>query len=70
MTNVIQPGATKTVQAKSEKRPSRRKFLTGGAVAAAGAASTLAFPQVSRAQTVTLKMQGSWGKADIWNSFA
>ena len=70
MTNVIQPGATKTVQAKYEKRPSRRKFLTGGAVAAAGAASTLAFPQVSRAQTVTLKMQGSWGKADIWNSFA
>jgi TRAP-type mannitol/chloroaromatic compound transport system substrate-binding protein len=45
----------------------RRKFLTG---AAAVGAATIAFPQVSRAQTVTLKMQGSWGKADVFNEFA
>ncbi len=49
---------------------SRRKFLTAGAATVAGAASALAFPQVSRAQTTTLKMQGSWGAADVWNQFA
>ena len=45
----------------------RRKFLGGAAVA--GAAS-IAMPQVSRAQTVTLKMQGSWGAQDIINDYA
>ena len=45
---------------------SRRKFLKAGAVGAAGAA-TLGFPMVSRAQTTTLKMQGSWGAKDIFN---
>jgi TRAP-type mannitol/chloroaromatic compound transport system substrate-binding protein len=45
----------------------RRKFLTGAAVTGAAA---IAFPQVSRAQTTTLKMQGSWGKADVFNEFA
>jgi len=49
---------------------SRRKFLTGSGAVAAAAASTLAFPQVSRAQTVTLKMQGSWGASDIFNDMA
>ena len=39
----------------------RRKFLKGGAVAAGAAAATLAMPNVSRAQTTTLKMQSSWG---------
>jgi TRAP-type mannitol/chloroaromatic compound transport system substrate-binding protein len=46
---------------------SRRKFLTGAAVA--GAAS-IAMPQVSRAQTITLKMQGSWGQGDIIDDYA
>ena len=46
---------------------SRRKFLKGAAIA--GAAS-IALPQVSRAQTVTLKMQGSWGSGDIINDYA
>jgi TRAP-type mannitol/chloroaromatic compound transport system substrate-binding protein len=45
----------------------RRKFLTGAALTGA---ATIAFPQVSRAQTVTLKMQGSWGKADVFNEMA
>ncbi|RMD62570.1 MAG: TRAP transporter substrate-binding protein [Alphaproteobacteria bacterium] len=49
---------------------SRRKFLTGAAGAVAGGAAMIAAPQVSRAQTVTLKMQGSWGKADIFNEMA
>jgi TRAP-type mannitol/chloroaromatic compound transport system substrate-binding protein len=45
----------------------RRRFLTGAAVVGA---ATIAFPQVSRAQTTVLKMQGSWGKADVFNEFA
>ena len=36
----------------------RRKFLGGAAVAGV---AKIAMPQVSRAQTVTLKMQGGWG---------
>ncbi|MGI9336612.1 MAG: TRAP transporter substrate-binding protein [Gammaproteobacteria bacterium] len=46
----------------------RRKFLKAG-VAATGAAA-LGFPMVSRAQTVTLKMQGAWGAKDIFNEMA
>jgi TRAP-type mannitol/chloroaromatic compound transport system substrate-binding protein len=45
----------------------RRKFLGGAALAGA---ATIAMPQVSRAQTVTLKMQGSWGAGDIFNDYA
>src|SRR5919108_1767983 len=49
----------------------RRKFLKTGALAAGAAATgTLAMPQVSRAQTVTLKMQGSWGAKDVFNEMA
>jgi TRAP-type mannitol/chloroaromatic compound transport system substrate-binding protein len=46
---------------------SRRKFLTGAAVAGTAA---IAMPQVSRAQTATLKMQGSWGAKDVFNEMA
>lgn len=49
---------------------SRRKFLKGGAVAASGAAATIAFPQVSRAETVTLKMQSSWGATSPFQEMA
>lgn len=58
-----------TVNAK-ERKVSRRKFLKGGALAAGAAAATVAFPQVSRAQTVTLKMQSSWGANDIFQEMA
>ena len=58
MTKLKAPGAAK---------PSRRRFLK---VAGLGAAATLAMPQVSRAQTATLKMQGSWGAKDVFNEFA
>src|SRR5262245_59052606 len=51
-------------------RVSRRKFLKTGAVAAAAAAGAVAMPQVSRAQTTTLKMQGSWGAKDVFNEMA
>ncbi len=54
--------------AKAEA-PSRRKFLAGAAAASA-AAATLAFPNVSRAQTVTLKFQSTWPAKDIFHEFA
>ncbi|MBM3565790.1 MAG: TRAP transporter substrate-binding protein [Alphaproteobacteria bacterium] len=53
-----------------ESKVSRRKFLRAGAVGAGAAAATLAMPSVSRAQTVTLKMQGSWGAKDVFNEMA
>ena len=51
---------------RNDIKTTRRRFLT--AAAAGGAA--IAMPQVSRAQTATLKMQGSWGKADIFHEMA
>ena len=48
-------------------KSTRRKFLAGAAVTGA---ATVAMPQVSRAQTVTLKFQGSWGAKDVLNEFA
>jgi TRAP-type mannitol/chloroaromatic compound transport system substrate-binding protein len=54
---------------KSNKSVNRRKFLKGGAIATGAAAATVAFPQVSRAETVTLKMQGAWGAQDIINEY-
>jgi TRAP-type mannitol/chloroaromatic compound transport system substrate-binding protein len=48
----------------------RRKFLTGAAATAAGATAAIAAPNVSRAQTTTIKMQGAWAPQDILNEFA
>ena len=54
--------------ATTEKaKTSRRKFLLA---AGATGAATIAMPQISRAQTVTLKMQGSWGAKDVFNEMA
>ena len=50
-------------------RKSRRGFLRAGA-AAAVAGAAIAMPNVSRAQTTTLKLQGSWGAKDIFNEMA
>lgn len=52
---------------KSKIATTRRKFLAGAALTGA---ATIAMPQVSRAETVTLKMQGSWGAQDILNEMA
>ncbi len=49
---------------------SRRKFLTGAAAATAGATAAIAAPNISRAQTTTIKMQGAWGSGDIFNEYA
>ncbi len=50
-------------------RKSRRGFLRAGA-AAAVAGGVLAMPNISRAQTVALKIQGSWGAKDVFNEMA
>jgi TRAP-type mannitol/chloroaromatic compound transport system substrate-binding protein len=53
---------------KSDKsKTTRRKFLLA---AGATGAATIAMPQVSRAQTVTLRMQTSWPASDIFTEMA
>jgi len=48
---------------------SRRKFLTGAAAAAGGAA--VGFPMISVPQSpIVVKMQGAWSATDIFNEFA
>jgi TRAP-type mannitol/chloroaromatic compound transport system substrate-binding protein len=54
-------------RSRTSTTATRRKFLAGAAMTGA---ATIAMPQVSRAQTVTLKMQGSWGAQDIINDYA
>ncbi len=59
---------TKSIKTGDAK--SRRAFLKGGAVAAAGAA-TLAMPNVVRAQdVVTFKFQSTWPAKDIFHEYA
>ncbi len=62
---------TQKTQKTEAPKKSRRSFLKKAALgtAAAGAA-TLAFPMVSRAKTVRLKMQGAWGAKDVFNDMA
>ncbi len=55
---------------KSGANASRRRFLGVAGLAAGAGVATLAMPSVSRAQTVTLRMQGSWGAKDVFNEFA
>ena len=52
------------------RNPSRRKVLTNSAAAAGATAALVAFPQVSRAQTTTLKMQSSWSAKSIFQEMA
>jgi TRAP-type mannitol/chloroaromatic compound transport system substrate-binding protein len=50
--------------------PSRRKFLTGAAVAAAGAAA-LGFPNVVKAQgPISMRWQSTWPQKDIFHEYA
>ena len=60
----------KTSGDKIAKAATRRRFIKGGALAAVGSGTVLAFPQVSRAQTVTLKMQTSWVSKNIFQDMA
>ncbi|MCB1527591.1 MAG: TRAP transporter substrate-binding protein [Hyphomicrobiaceae bacterium] len=53
------------------KNVSRRRFIKGSAVAAGVAATgTVAMPNVSRAETISLKMQSSWGPSDVFQEMA
>jgi TRAP-type mannitol/chloroaromatic compound transport system substrate-binding protein len=56
---------------KRSRTISRRKLLTGAALATTGAAAgTLAAPQVSRAQGVVLRMQSTWPADQIFHEMA
>src|SRR5437870_10226890 len=55
---------------QSQSQPSRRKFLTGAALAATGAA-TLGFPMVARAQgPISMRWQSTWPQKDIFHEYA
>jgi TRAP-type mannitol/chloroaromatic compound transport system substrate-binding protein len=56
-----------TKKPDNSKTTTRRKFLAGAALTGA---ATIAMPQVSRAQTTTLKLQTSWPASDIFTEFA
>ena len=56
-----------TTKRSDKAKTTRRKFLFA---AGATGAATIAMPQISRAQTATLKMQGSWGAKDVFNEMA
>ena len=53
-----------------EPSRTRRRFVGGAAALAAGAAATIAMPNVSRAETTVLTMQGAWAAKDIFNDMA
>src|SRR5256885_3960623 len=54
----------------SNQQPSRRKFLTGAAAAATGAAA-LGFPAIVKAQgPVSFRWQSTWPSKDIFHEYA
>src|SRR4030088_3405038 len=54
----------------SNQQPSRRKFLTGAAAAATGAA-TLGFPGIVKAQgPINMRWQSTWPSKDIFHEYA
>lgn len=57
-------------KAQDPTRARRRGFLKTAAIAASAGATTLAMPQVSRAQTVTWRFQSTWPQRDIFHEFA
>jgi TRAP-type mannitol/chloroaromatic compound transport system substrate-binding protein len=58
-------------QAKAEKGLSRRKFLASAALAAGGAAATVGFPSVVKAQgPISMRWQSTWPTKDIFHEYA
>ena len=54
-----------------EKGLSRRKFLASAALAAGGAAATMGFPAVVKAQgPITMRWQSTWPSKDIFHEYA
>ncbi len=69
MTRDSQPTTTARPSAKDTR--SRRGFLGVAAAAAVGsAAAGISMPNVSRAETVTLRFQSTWPARDIFHEFA
>jgi len=69
MSKLIDRRRTEAAGNKIAKARSRRRFLKGAAAAAAAGAA-MAFPQISRAQTMTLKVQTSWRSGDVQQDMA
>ena len=57
----VQENQSRKALPKAKTATSRRKFLKAGAIGTVAAASTLAFPNISHAKPVTLKVQAAWG---------
>jgi TRAP-type mannitol/chloroaromatic compound transport system substrate-binding protein len=58
-------------QVKTQKGLSRRKFLASAAIAAGGAAATMGFPSVVKAQgPISMRWQSTWPTKDIFHEFA
>jgi TRAP-type mannitol/chloroaromatic compound transport system substrate-binding protein len=56
---------------KQEKGLSRRKFLASAALAAGGAAATMGFPAVVKAQgPINMRWQSTWPTKDIFHEYA
>ena len=56
--------------AETGRTAGRRKFLKAAGIAAGAGAASVAFPNVSRAQTVTFKFQSTWPAKDIFHEYA
>ncbi len=59
-----------TTDTTAKKPTSRRRFLRAAAGVGAGGAAAVAMPNVSRAQTVVLKLQSSWGATSTFQDLA
>ena len=58
-------------QVKTQKGLSRRKFLASAALATGGAAATLGFPAIVKAQgPISMRWQSTWPTKDIFHEFA
>jgi len=63
--------STNRKNSNQERGLSRRKFLASAAIAAGGAAATLGFPTVVKAQgPITMRWQSTWPTKDIFHEYA
>lgn len=62
---------TNSTQNKTQGGLSRRKFLASAALAAGGAAATMGFPAVVKAQgPISMRWQSTWPTKDIFHEYA
>jgi TRAP-type mannitol/chloroaromatic compound transport system substrate-binding protein len=60
-----------TIQKAETPKATRRGFMKKAAITAgAVGAAAIGFPNVARAKTVRLKMQGAWGSKSVFNTMA